>query len=380
MSLPSPNVPAALTQAARRLLDSPLLTEGMEGFRETYAWRSELRSFYARTAALSVQVGPGVLRLVLPPPHPEGGRAWSGLKSSRAAALVAWVLWYHEYLGVRLGEVRQFSLAELASAVSANPEAATLDFGVLHNRRALLQAVRALEEIGALRVLDADTARWEESDWQGDAQASGGALLEFTAAAPYLISVPPPLPASAAQRAARALLCGPALTLAQDPEAFGQLACAELQELERTLNWTLEAQPEYLTLHREGVTHGLGKRWLPGSSVPSAAALLLLGAVRAEVASGTLNPDTNGRLTLSQTRLYTLLDGVRTRYRARWGEQGSEKLLAQVLDLWREWGGITENGAERGATLTLEPHLAHFQAAYEDEGQTRVARRARRQG
>ena len=113
MSLPSPNVPAALTQAARRLLDSPLLTEGMEGFRETYAWRSELRSFYARTAALSVQVGPGVLRLVLPPPHPEGGRAWSGLKSSRAAALVAWVLWYHEYLGVRLGEVRQFSLAGL---------------------------------------------------------------------------------------------------------------------------------------------------------------------------------------------------------------------------------------------------------------------------
>ena len=60
------SVPAALTQAARTLLQSPLLTDGMDGFRETYAWRGELRALYARTAALNVQIGPGVLRLVLP--------------------------------------------------------------------------------------------------------------------------------------------------------------------------------------------------------------------------------------------------------------------------------------------------------------------------
>ena len=380
---PGLSVPAALTQAARMLLQSPLLTEGMEAFRETYAWRSELRALYARTAALSVQIGPGVLRLVLSPPHPEGGRAWDGLKSARAAALVAWVLWYHEYLGVRLGEVRQFSLSELASAIAANPEATDLDFSVLNTRRALLQAVRGLAEIGALRILDEDAARWEGSDFQGkEIQGGeiqgGGALLEFTPAAPYLISVPTPLPAVPAQRAVRALLCGPALTRAQDEEAFLHLQSAEVAELERTLGWTLDLHGEYAALMREGVTHGLASRWLPGRSVPSAAALLLLGAVRAEVGAGTLRPDARGRLTLSQTRLYTLLDTVRASYRARWGEQGkqgTEKLLWQVLELWREWGGVSEMTE---ASITLEPHLARFQAAYEDEGQSLVARRGKR--
>jgi hypothetical protein len=372
------SVPTALTQAVRTLLQSPLLTDGMDGFRETYAWRGELRALFARTAALTVQIGPGVLRLVLPPPHPEGGRAWDGLRSARAAALVAWVLWYHEYLGVRLGEVRQFSLSELASAIAANPEAAELDFSVLNTRRALLQAVRSLAEIGALRILDEDAARWEGSDWQGENLPEGGALLEFTPAAPYLISVPPSLPATPAQRAARALLSGPVLTRAQDEEAFLHLGSPEVSELERALGWSLNVHGEYAALQREGVTQGLASRWLPGRSVPSAAALLLLNAVRAEIQTGTLRPDARGRLTLSQTRLYTLLDTVRATYRARWGEQGkqsTEKLLSQVLELWRAWGGVSEAS---DVSVTLEPHLARFRAAYEDEGQTRVARVSRR--
>ncbi len=365
--------------AVRRLLDSPLLTEEMEGWRETYAWRVELRSFFARTAALTVQIGPGVLRLVLPPPMPEGGRAWDGLKWVRSASLLAWVLWYHEYLGVRLGEVRQFSLAELATAISENPEARGIDFSVRNTRFALLQAVRTLAELGALRILDEDSRGWEGED--GEAPGGGGALLEFTPAAPYLISTPPLLPATPAQRAARALLCGPALTRAHDPEAFGHLQDPEVKELERTLSWNLEIHAEYATLHREGVTSGLGTRWLPGRSVFSAAALLLLNAIRREVEARTLIPDAAGRLTLSRTRLYTLLDTVRADYRARWGETGkkhsTEKLLEEVLELWRQWGGVASQDT---ASLTLEPHLARFHAFYEDEGQTRVARRGRRRG
>ncbi|CAM3679680.1 TIGR02678 family protein [Deinococcus saxicola] len=381
-------VPTALTQAARTLLGTPLLTDGMEAFRETYAWRTELRSFFARTAALTVQIGPGVLRLVLPPPFPEGGRAWDGLRSPRAAALVVWTLWYHEYLGVRLGEVAQFSLSELAAAISANPAAANpesrLDFSVLADRRALLQAVRTLAEVGALRVLDEDTTGWEGGADEG--LPEGGALLEFTPAAPYLISLPPPLPVTAAQRAVRALLCGPALTRAQDAGAFAALAdpetVPELLEMERTLGWTLDVHGPYALLLREGVTHGLASRWTPGRSVPGAAALLLLRAIRAEVQAGRLTPDAHGRLTLSQTRLYTLLDGVRAEYRSRWGEQGKqggEKLLSGVLQQWREWGGVAQMGAD---SLTLEPHLARFDAGYEDEGRTLLApaKRGRRRG
>ncbi len=368
-------VPTALTQAARTLLGTPLLIDGMDGFRETYAWRTELRAFFARTAALSVQIGPGVLRLALPPPFPEGGRAWNGLRSPRAAALVVWVLWYHEYLGVRLGEVAQFSLSELAAAISANPGVGDLDFSVLADRRALLQAVRTLAEVGALRVLDEDTTGWEGSADEG--LPEGGALLEFTTAAPYLISLPLPMPVTAAQRAVRALLCGPALTRAQDAGAFAVLAdpetVPELLEMERTLGWTLDVHGPYALLLREGVTHGLASRWMPGRSVPGAAALLLLRAIRAEVEAGRLTPDAHGRLTLSQTRLYTLFNGVRTDFRSRWGEQGKqsgEKLLSGVLQQWREWGGVARMDAD---SLTLEPHLARFDAGYEDEGRTLLA-------
>ena len=380
MTTPSPSpssVPIAFQQAVRTLLDAPLLTEGMDGFRETYAWRMELRTFFARVAALTVQIGPGVLRLVLPPPHPEGGRAWDGVKSPRAAALVAWVLWYHEYLGVRLGEVRQFSLAEVASAITANPEAGGIDFSLRHNRFALLQAVRTLRDLGALRILDEDTRTW---DSDASEVTGGGALLEFTPAAPYLISAPPTLPATPAQRAARALLCGPALTRAQDEQAFRHLNSPELDELERTLGWSAELHAQYATLHREGLMHGVASRWTPGRSVTSSAALLLVNAVRREISAGTLTPTAQGRVTLTRTRLYTLLDELRAHYRARWGGQGklsTEKLMEEVLTQWREWGGIA---SEDSATLTLEPHLARFHAAYEDETPPQTSKRRGRGG
>ncbi|MFC6663769.1 DUF2398 family protein [Deinococcus multiflagellatus] len=166
------SVPAAFTAAVRTLLDTPLLTEGMEGFRETYAWRLELRVFFARVAALTVQSGPGVLRLVLSPPFPEGGRAWADVRSPQAAGFVAWVLWYHEFLGVQAGEVRQFSLAELASAISSHPQAQDLDFSVRSQRLALLQAVRALRELGALAIVDESSQEWENGE--GEAGSSGG--------------------------------------------------------------------------------------------------------------------------------------------------------------------------------------------------------------
>lgn len=359
------SVPAAFTAAVRTLLDTPLLTEGMEGFRETYAWRLELRAFFARVAALTVQSGPGVLRLVLSPPFPEGGRAWADVRSPQAAGFVAWVLWYHEFLGVQAGEVRQFSLAELASAISSHPQAQDLDFSVRSQRLALLQAVRALRELGALAIVDESSQEWESGE--SDAGSSGGALLEFTAAAPYLISRPSELPASAAQRAIRMLLCGPSMTCAQDPEAFEQLNAPLLEDLQHTLGWRLSVNGEYATLHREGLVRGMGSRWMPGRSAASSVALLLLSAVCKEVQHQRLTPEDSGRLTVTKVRLYGLLDQVRATHRARWGTMGkesTEKLLELVLAEWRLWGGVAVSDT---ASVTLEPHLARFDSTYETE-------------
>lgn len=362
-----PQVPAAFTAAVRSLLDTPLLTEGMDGFRETYAWRLELRAFYARVAALNVQSGPGVLRLVLPPPFPEGGRIWEGMRTAHAAAFVAWVLWYHEFLGVQPGEVRQFSLAELAAAISGHPEAPELDFSLRPQRLALLQAVRALHDLGVLTIVDEAAQSWESGD--GEAGGSGGALLEFTAAAPYLISRLPEPVASPPQRAVRALLCGPALTRAQDPEAFAELGAPLLEDLVRTLGWSLSVNAEYATLHREGLVHGQGRRWTPGRSAVSTVALLLLQAVQREVREERMVPGEHGRLTVTKVRLYGLLDQVRSLHRSRWGTLGQEstdRLLEGVLAEWRTWGGVATSEA---MLVSLEPHLARFAPAYESEAE-----------
>ena len=353
-------VPAAFTAAVRRLLERGLLTPSTEGWAETYVWRTELRAFFSRVAGLEVQSDLEVLRLVFPPPFPESGRLWSRVRSPRAAALVVWLLWYHEYLGMRLGEVRQFTLAELADAITRNPRAAGLDFTQAPDRRAMIQAVRALEDVGALRVLDVEAGDWEQG------VGRGGALLEFTPAAPYLISAVQLRPASPAQRAVRALLTGPALTRAQDPEAFAALETPEVEEAVRSLGWALERQSTYALLRREGHPSGFAARWEPARSTGGAVALLLLEALRAEVRSGQTVPDEDGRLTVSRNRLYTLLSDVRDRHRVHWGEKGkvgSEKLLDAALALWREWGGVAQ---EDGMFVTLEPHLSRFGAGYGD--------------
>ncbi len=363
--------PGALQQALRVLLETPLLQEDVDGFREVYAWRLEVRAWFARVAGWPVQVGPGVVRLVAAPEKSEGGRAFGSLTTARACAMLAWTLWFHEYLGLRPGEARQFSLSELSGAIA---EPSGLDFSELTSRRALVQAVRALGELGALRLLDDQTQGWEG----GAAQA--GALLEFTAGAAYLISSPPELPPTPAQRAARALLIGPALLRADDPGAYAALEDGALRhELEETLGWALELHPSYATLLRGGQVRGQAARWSPGRSVVSAAALLLLGALRAEVEAGRLVPDAASRLRVSHNKLYGLLDAVRAEHRTRWGEggkTGTERLLRDILALWRSWGGLTDLDDPSG--VTIEPHLARFEAGYREEG--RSGGRGRRVG
>ena len=106
-------VQPGLQNSVHALLEQPILLEGSDGFREAMAWRMELRRFFERVAGWSVLTGPGALRLVAAPAFAEAGRAFSGLRSPQAAAFVAWTLWYHEYLGLRLGDAKQFSLSEL---------------------------------------------------------------------------------------------------------------------------------------------------------------------------------------------------------------------------------------------------------------------------
>jgi len=368
-------VSSGLQAALRTLLEQPLLLEGMDGFRESYPWRLDLKRWFETTCNWTVQSGVGVLRLVAEHAQPDAGRALSGLKTVRSSAMFAWVLWFHEYLGLRVGQARQFSLGELSEAIEAQSK---LSFSELAQRRALLQAVYQMDALGVLRIVDAETEQWEAGD------GSGGALLEFSAGAAYLLSNPVRLEASAAQRAARALLVGPALVRADDPAAWDALSETLADHLEAGLGWPLEQHAQYASLLRGGRERGLAERWTPGRSVTEAASLLLLGAIRREVLSGELGPDEGGRLSLSRGRLYQLLEAVRSDYKAHWGEQakiGTDKLLREILNLWHTWGGLVGSlvGSLETEQVVLEPHLGRFKAGYEgEELEERPRRRKRR--
>ena len=373
MNRPAP----ALQLAVRALLEQPLLLAGSEGFKEAIAWRLELQHFFARMAAWPVLSGVNALRLVAAPAFFEGGRALEGLRSASAPAMLAWTLWYHEYLGLRLGEPRQFSLSELASQIETH---SGLSMTNLEYRRAVVQAVRTLETLGAMRVLDDNT-----QDWEGkDSAETGGALLEFTAGTAYLMSVPQPtLPPTPLQRAVRALLTGPALHRALDPAAFAALEgdleheSGLLTELEQTLGWSLELHSDYALLLRGGVTRGLAQRFAPGRGVIQAAGLLLLNALRDEVAASVISVDSSGCLLVTRNQLYALLDAVRAENRDKWGQQGSastEKLLREILADWRGWGAASEIGE----FWRLEALLGRFYAYYHDPDQPPLERAAGR--
>ena len=364
--------PPALQNAIRVLLEQPLLLEGAEGFREVIAWRAEVSQFFARVAGWTVLTGPHALRLVAPPAFAEGGRALEGLHSVKATVFLAWILWFHEYLGLRLGEARQFSLSELASQIENQSGLAMTS---LEHRRALVQAVRTLEILGAMRLLDASTNEWEDAK-----EGHAGALLEFTSGAAYLISQPVVQLVTPLQRAIQALLTGPALHRSLDPEAFAALQAdadsdrGVVEYVENTLGWTLEIQADYALLLRGGITRGLAKRFTPGRGVVSSAGLLLLNTIRAEVQAGRLQSQT-GRVRLTQNQLYAFLDQVRATHRDKWGQQAAtstDKILREILEDWLSWGAASQEGE----FWWLEAILSRFEAYYFDPDKPVIERAA----
>jgi len=354
---------------ARALLETPLMSEGHEDFRETWKWRRELRKVFSDLTGWTVQISPGVLRLCGQAPFPDAGRAGSEeLDSPRAASMFAWTLWYHESLG-RVSELHQFTLEELAGAIT---QASGTDFLKSTDRQALTRALKALTALGAVQLIDAGDDAWLEGRGpEGQAPLPGtvgGKLFEFTVLAAYLISPAPPDSPTDLQRAYRALLTGPALSRARDPQAYLALDATACRQIESVFGWSTDQQGDYAALLRDAQPRRSAHHVPQGRSAGSAAALLLTEAVRAEQATGRLGRDTQGRVLISGGELYGLMDTVREQYRAHWGQFGlksTETLLGETLDRWRALGALSDwPGSPDG--YALEPHLARVRAAYPD--------------
>ena len=98
--------------------------------------------------------------------------------------------------------------------------------------------------------------------------------------------------------------------------------------------------------------------------------MLLIEAIRQERRLPTGGPplgqDLHGRVQISPGRLYALMDRVREEHRARWGQFGlkdTARILQDVLDQWRQLGGIDDWHETPGGIL-IEAHLARYDSSY----------------
>ncbi len=332
-------------------------------------------------------------------PVPAAARGLPRLQEPLDYALFTWVLWYGEGLllssspGAGGGE-SQFVLSDLAEALLAQTAAVEggvrrLDLREHRQRQSLVRALRALETCQAIRRLQGAPEEWEAG--------AGGAnvLYEFTPLAPRLLrrvdvselsalatgpahpAREPAAPGAATplQRAWRALLLGPVLHAADDPEAFAALTRARGEvgaALGRALGWQLDLRLGYALAVRDGMmAYASGAVIDTDRRAVQHPILLLAAHYRVRVRSGAMAPDADGVVSLPlaafESDLWTLRDEHRDQWGAALGALGPKPLVGMVLEEMRADGLL--RGPDDGGRVHLQPALARVQGYYASGGQ-----------
>ena len=366
-------------------------------YRRVQRAEDRLARFYRDGPGWSLVRTRSVARLVKEP-APAAARGLPRLQEPLEYALFTWVLWYGEGLllssspGAGGGE-GQFVLSDLAEALLAQTAAVAgiepLDLRDHRQRQSLVRALRALEVCQAIRRLQGAPEEWEST--------AGGAnvLYEFTPLAPRLLcrvdiatladlALGPAHPArepaapnaaNPMQRAWRALLLGPVLHAADDPEAFAALIRARGEVaavLQRVLGWELDLRRGYALVVRDGTV-----AYAPGAVIDTDRRavqhpiLLLAARYRDRVRLGDLEPDADGVVRVSLAGFESDLWALRDAYRDQWGtalgDVGPKALLRAVLEEMRA-GGLLR-GPDAAGCICLQPALARAQGHYGPGGQ-----------
>lgn len=402
----------ALARAHQLLLDYPVLVRARE--REEYvlvARHIELLERWHREHTgwpIYHDERAGVIRLrrrpsVLPSGVFEPWRSDVVLASPRDYACLAYLLWYaRSPLALARGTVRQVLLSDLRDHLAQrsglreareteedSTRGAVEPFDFTRRRadnHSLWRALRALEDLGAVRILDEATTG-DESDREALIEFTGvvesliaeldlGAVLAAGALRPDARSLDVPILDSERQtplrRAWRTLLLGPALFRYDDPAAFHAVRSNRRlveDDVVGLFGLALELSTHYARLVRPSGT--------PALRTPSVlnhqqrgivqAGLLLCAALRDEAAAGQLDePDENGCLTISRAKVAEIFGQVYEADRSRWGsglaDLRAETILARALAVLRTAGLV--RGPDAFGDVLVLPTAALYHAEY----------------
>lgn len=398
-----PTASESLVQAQLILMEKEVVsrTRHPVEFRLVNNQYNQLQNWHDQYTGWRIRRSPAVIRLVRTPAAFIPGYIFSTLQHPRDFACFVWTLWYFETrLGSGRGNEQQFLMSQLAERLEEHsvtggylaPHAAGLDFKRQADRYSFVRAIKALQELGGVQLVDGSSEEWVSQSGQEDA------LWEFTEVARSLILAldreefeaagrvldgnphslrPTLLPGadklSPLQRAWRTLLLGPVLLKYDDPAAFAALKEHQESinfELGATFGWQLDMRYEYAMVIRASGT-GLGPVTLLNlNSSFDQAALLCCTVLRQKIVAGTWSVQPiEGCYVLPESELAEIFRQVREEYGTRWGSTARKtsfpELLREVYATMRQAGLI--RGPDRSGNILVLPTVARFAVSYPPE-------------
>jgi uncharacterized protein (TIGR02678 family) len=403
---------AELMKAHVALLErAVILSKNIDLFRLVNRHYYTLQSWHDANTGWRIQHSATVIRLVRQLSATTPGYVYDRLRDPGDFACLTWILWYAENRQLTgRGNDQQFLLSQLAEQISeqsrsGNDGEAAFDFRRPADRYSIQRALQYLEELGALQLVDGQTKEWVEQTADADV------LYEFTDVIRSLVSAlnPQLLELAAARlndegqtlqstllshmvgdlfpvvnvrplvRAWRALLLGPALFRFDDPEAFAELlgqADEVANELLETFAWLLDIKRNYACIVRASGMSGGPVTSLTPFGTNDQMAMLMCGAIREQVTSGTWpKPDTYGCIHVTTEDMNALFYAIRERYGENWGNEARSKssrsLLNDVYKKMRQAGLL--RGPDGAGNVLILPTAARYSATYEKAGQEKKA-------
>ena len=396
------NQTEALTQAQVVLMETEVISRlrTPDEFRLVNNQYNALQSWHDQYTGWRIRRSPAVIRLIRTPTTFIPGYAFRTLQQPRDFACFVWTLWYAESrLSSGRGNEQQFLMSGLAERLEEHsgggylaPHVAALDFKRQADRYSLSRALKTLQDLGGLQLVDGSTEEWVNNTGQENA------LWEFTEVARSLILAldmsqvngagkvldgnphtlaPARLPEAdrlnPLQRAWRTLLLGPALFKYDDPTAFAALQAHHETvsfELGATFGWQLDLRQEYAMVIRAGGTSHGPRTLLNLTGAADQAALLCCSVIRRRVDGGDWPyQSVEGCYVVPQSEVADIFRQLREQYGHRWGNTARKlsfnDLLQDVYASLRQAGLV--RGPDRQGNLLILPTVARFAVSYPPE-------------
>jgi uncharacterized protein (TIGR02678 family) len=392
----------ALTQAHIALMEHELISRTAQPhlFRLISNQFSALQNWHDQHTGWRIRRSPAVVRLLRPPSALIPGYQFGNLREPKDFACFVWVLWFAESRqSMGHSNEQQFLMSQLAERLEEHsqtvplaPHAPPLDFKRHPDRLSLARALRALQDLGALQLVDGGSEEWLNQTGQSDA------LWEFTEVSRSLIialendkvqavaamldgdphTIKPNLLPHAIiieplQRAWRTLLLGPHLFQYDDPSAFAALrqnVDFVRSQLGETFGWQLDLRREYAGVIRASGTGLAPVTVLNLQGAADQAALLICAVIRQKVSSNDFpTPSLYGCLLIAKGELDEIFRQVREKHERNWGntaqKTSSFELMRDVYAKMRLAGLM--RGPDRNGNVLIMPTVARYAASYSRE-------------